>query len=594
MGEVIRDTPGQITLPQQRDVQSATAWLSYLTSIRFHILLLCLLIGIAFGNSLRGEFLYDDHRVVLNNPLFGHWDVSTLRSIMTHDYWAALSPENADGAPDSLYYRPFYHIFENLTYALMGKSAVLWHLVSLLLHLGGTLAGYFLIIRIIAAASDLGPIERRLAALLGAAVFAVHPVQSETVAWVSAQGNSIVAICLFSAFLCYLQQRESRRRWLWQLAAMALFLTAALTKENGLCLPLIIGAYELFASRQHNWVKRLRSSLIKLLPFAIATAIYFVLRYNALHLMFGQFGNDDFPDDGLLTTADRLRTVPLVIWEYVKLAIAPIHLALMYPTGIVRTAGLTSFWLPLLAVLIFIGLGVFAALRVPETRFALIWIVVPLLPHLALRSFVSEELVHDRFLYISLIGLGWFVALLARRFVMRSKSELRLALVAIGAIVLVAGFSAMSYLQNRQWLSDEALWNWSRDRSPESRIVHLALGQLDESKGDMQSALAEYNAALKVNPNVVDALNNSAFVLARLGRWQESASRLESVAALTPNKAIAHSNLAFVYGVLGRYADALPELQRAIELAPSSPLANQWRVQADHLKRAGPLPGKNP
>src|ERR1044072_300799 len=76
----------------------------------------------SYANSLSGGFVYDDHRLVLAYPLLGHYSVGTLKLIFTSDYWGAYNMEQAGEVADSLYYRPFYHLFEMLAYSLAGKN----------------------------------------------------------------------------------------------------------------------------------------------------------------------------------------------------------------------------------------------------------------------------------------------------------------------------------------------------------------------------------------------------------------------------------------------------------------------------------------
>ncbi len=121
--------------------------------------------------------------------------------------------------------------------------------------------------------------------------------------------------------------------------------------------------------------------------------------------------------------------------------------------------------------------------------------------------------------------------------------------------------------------------------APNSRIAHIGLGLLAESKQDPASALREYEAALKINPDIIDALNNSAFVYARGGDWSEATKNFERIVSLTPDKAPAHFNLSFAYSVQKRYAEALSEQRIAIELDPNGKRADEWRLRLEQLEK---------
>src|SRR5207253_2667939 len=163
-------------------------------------------------------------------------------------------------------------------------------------------------------------------------------------------------------------------------------------KETTITLPLVIGAYELFVRhRDSHWFARLQKAIVAVLPFACATLAYFAIRYSVLGVIFGEFTNGNFPDDAALTMADRLR------------------------------------------------------------RLALIWIIIPLLPQLNMNSFVSEELLHDRFLYLSMLGVGLLAGLLAHRLASLQRWRLSGSGVAIIVGVALTFLCATTVAQNRQW-----------------------------------------------------------------------------------------------------------------------------------------------
>ena len=159
------------------------------------------------------------------------------------------------------------------------------------------------------------------------------------------------------------------------------------------------------------------------------------------------------------------------------------------------------------------------------------------------------------------------------------------ALIAAGiGLVLVLGVTTA--VQNRTWQNEDELWNHSARFAPNSRIVRIALGGRAERRGDFDVALREYNRALAINPDIVDALNNSALLYARLGRWGDATPRFEHIVSLTPNKAMAHFNLSFAYAVGNRLEAAADELRAAIKLDPDGPRGDEWRARLDQLEKS--------
>jgi tetratricopeptide (TPR) repeat protein len=296
--------------------------------------------------------------------------------------------------------------------------------------------------------------------------------------------------------------------------------------------------------------------------------------------------NANFPDDAFLTLMDNLRTLPLLIVSYAKLIVMPFNLSFEYDVGYVSSLGLTSFWLPL-AIVGAIAISLWYCWRkIPESKAGIMWIVLPLLPHLSTRSFVSEEIIHDRYLYLSMFGVGLLATTLLGR--IRPLSSLRLPDRALtgAAVALVILLGVITAVQNRSWRNEDELWNRSARLAPNSRIVRIALGVRAERRQDFEVALREYNRALAINGDIIDALNNSALLYARLGRWAEATPRFERIVSLTPDKAMAHFNLSFAYAVGRQLEAAADELRTAIKLDPDGPRVNEWRARLDQLEKS--------
>lgn len=556
-----------------------------LLSKRGLIVALLLLVIAAFANSIGGSFVHDDKLQIQNNPLFGRWDWNTISRPLTHDHWAALRPEQAGDRVDSYYYRPMFGLFLMGGYQIAGRSPLLWHLITILLHAAAAILLFIVLDKSLARATDIEDKSRRMLAVLAAGIFAVHPAQSESVAWISGLVNPLSAIFLFGAFYFYLSYREESDKSLAKLAAsLGLFAAASLTKESALTLVLIVAAYEIvILNRGLSLFKRARIAATQAAPYALIGAAYLAARYGVLGLLSGRNQNANFPDDAVLTLADNLRTLPALLVAYIKVMLFPFGLSFIYDFHYVRSLSLNSFWVPLVGVLAIICAFAYLAKRMPEIKLALIWMVIPLLPHLSTLVFASDELIHDRYLYVPLAGAALIPATLVIRAGQISSSARRWAMCA--SVVLLAVLCVGTIFQNKQWRNDEALWANAASHAPNSRMVHIALGSLAEARQDSQAALQEYEAALRINPDIIDALNNVAFVEARVDRWDDASRHFERIVELTPNKPVAHFNLSFVYAVKKRYAEAIREQKAAIDLDPNGARAGEWRSRLAQLEK---------
>jgi tetratricopeptide (TPR) repeat protein len=561
------------------------AWTSRdFTSRRTLVFALSLLALIAFASSVSGDFIHDDLFQIRNNQTFGHWDAATITRIFTRDFWASLRPELAGDKLDSLYYRPFFSLFLMVGYEVAGLSATAWHLIALLLHTAAAALAFYVMDYSLAASGVAEEKGRRLMAAFAAGFFAVHPAQAESVSWISGLVGPLSAIFLLGAFYFYLRCRDRATTWS-TLTIVLLFALSVLTKESACAAILIIPAYELFIFK--DGLKpgaRLRAAFTRTLPFALVGFAYLALRYSVLKVLLGRSLNLNFPDDASLTLADNLRTLPALLLAYAKLVFLPLDLSLMYDFGYVRSLGFASFWLPLLALTAACAALFYFARRVPPVKLAIIWMALPLLPHLSTRAFVSDEIIHDRYLYLSILGAGLLLAISMAQAVKSSRLRSHAKSLVVAAAVALLGLSLLTSLQNHRFQNAEALWQDAAAHAPDSRIARISMGILAEARQDPAGALREYEAALKLNPDIIDALNNAAFVYARSGHWPEATRKFERIISLTPDKAVAHFNLSFAYGVQKRYAEALSEQRIAIELDPKGERANEWRTRLARLE----------
>jgi tetratricopeptide (TPR) repeat protein len=211
---------------------------------------------------------------------------------------------------------------------------------------------------------------------------------------------------------------------------------------------------------------------------------------------------------------------------------------------------------------------------------------IPLAPHLNTLVFASEEIIHDRYLYLSLSGIALLVAVLVKRATQNHKPYLSARALAVASAVILISLSVLTVAQNRHWKNGEALWTNAAAHAPNSRLAHMALGMIAESKQDPNGAVREYEAALQINPDIIDALNNAAFVYARGGHWTEATRNFERIVSLTPSKPVARFNLSFAYAVQRRYSDAVAEQRMAIDLDPNNQRADEWRARLAQLEKA--------
>jgi tetratricopeptide (TPR) repeat protein len=464
----------------------APATLSPLTLGMVAVALVATVVAI-YSPALDFKFILDDHRYVgdprIQSP--GH-----LWEYFTTYVWAQFT-----GGPSS-FYRPLFALWMRLNFILSGESAWGWHLLSILKHVSVAVLLGLLVWKLL---------RDQVAALLAGILFALHPAQTESVAWVSVP-DPLMSICILAALLLYLRyaQRESaigltqtarpRRRSrkqiqdrsrsrpssAWLYASAAACLAALMAKETAVVLPVILFAMAFITPVfngtpegppiQPSLRVRTVSAFRVTLPFLAVTVVYLLLRLNAL-------GGQVSPPTQHLPWRTVLLSWPATLWFYAKVLFWPVRSRGFADPTIADTWSRRDVVLPGRAVCCaaaaLVGASVWAwkwtrqslpDREATEVKRALLLgtllLVLPILLTLNLNALNPGDFLHGRYTYLSLCGLtlllatGWH---LARRG--------RIALLSVAALVTVV-FSLLTVKQEGAWSDDMTVFTVAHENAP--------------------------------------------------------------------------------------------------------------------------------
>jgi protein O-mannosyl-transferase len=418
------------------------------------IILLALL---ASANSLANGFAYDDVALIVTSPRVHSWD--GWWSEFARTYW----PEG-DG------YRPLTMLAWRAQWMLGGGSPIAFHALSVFLHVATAVGVLWLSLQVL-------PMT---AAMVAAALYAVHPVHVEAIANVAGQSELFVGLALVVATALYLRGRNagrlSRRAWL---AITSLYAAACLFKEHAIVLPaLLVIAEATVVKHPAPLRERLASIRMPLLLLGVVAAGYLWLRSAVV--VDGLTGFRPFVVFQVLqlSATDRVLTMIGAATEWFRLLLWPARLATQYaPPAIEIAQGLSASLLPgFLLLAATFGLLVACWKRSPATSFGIAWTVVSMLP-------VSNFLVPAGFLIaertLLLPSVGAVIALASalpklEGFV--QSRRLPRASVAAAVALLVALGVARSVTRNTVWVNDERLWRQGVVDLPDSYLSHFRLG----------------------------------------------------------------------------------------------------------------------
>lgn len=419
-----------------------------------------------------------------------------------------------------------------------------------------------------------------------AAVFGIHPLQVESVAWIAGRKDPLAGVFLMLALWVYagVRGREMSPR---RLAGVALCMALGLlSKQTVVTLPILLFLLD-------DWpLQRLRrgDDPTRFDPGALRRCAIEKLPLMALSLAAGtltilaQGSSGVIADVDALPPGERIANALVSIVSYLGKTLAPHDLAVFYPHG-----GFPPM-LHVLAALTALGLLTVGALAVarrhPAVTVGWLWFLVALLPVSGLIQVGSQSMA-DRYMYLPIVGLAlavaWGVPELARRLVSDTRAR-RIALVAVGCLA-VAALATGTRLQLRHWRDSEALMRHALAVTEANFIAHAHLGAALLSQGKARQAADEWRASALAKPSYATVANNLAWLLAThrdpaVRAPDEAVVHGERAAALKDEDPAVRDTLAAAYAAAGRFDEAVatanlaarrareegqPELARAIE-----------------------------
>lgn len=429
----------------------------------------CLLV---FANSLTGEFVYDDTRQIVRNTLIQ--DNSLFWKALSSDVWAF----KGDGTQvASNYWRPTFTLVNIICFRLFGTSPMGWHVVNLLLHTGVCLLAFLLLRRWQYSA---------VIAFVIALIFAVHPVHVESVAWIAGSPDLLFSLTLLGSLWFATSYRESRSNK-HLLLTILLYAAALGSKEIGiLCLPIYYFVLK-GDSDGSSATAKTNSINTPLLALAGAAVAYFLVRLSII-------GAISRPPDDAVALFDALMSIPQMFAFYLKQIFVPITVAINYPISPVKQISAMNFVIPIVVSAATLAGIVYLARSSKRSMLAAAIFLLPLIPAMNATAFPSEQIVHDRYLYLPLLGALMLLVPLAGKLL--SERNLLIA----GCVVAVL-FGAQAVRYNFAWANELALWTWTKNVDDSAFTSQQFGGALSEGKR-YEDSIAAFTNAIEKKPSL--------------------------------------------------------------------------------------------
>ena len=538
--------------------------------------IISLFVAIVYIPTFSGEFILDDNPLIKNNPYIER----------AHSLGSYLAQE--DGITDvkrtisnyhTGYYRPLINFSYRIDYKIWGMKAPGFRTTNFILHLLTCFVLYHLIVLFV---------NDQKAALLAALLFSVHPVNTESVSWITSRNNTLVTLFSLLSFYFYLRARGSIGHLRTLISASCFFL-AVLSKEFALMLlPIMVLYQRLVAETKRS----IRKEIFAYLPFILILVIYFFMRQSATGALLSPKNMD--------TLWPKIYFAPYLIAYNLGCVFFPYRLhsfTVGYPTSFLG-------WKALGAILVLLVLGIilWGKRKNKWVVFSVLSFIVSLFPVLNIIPTSASSLIAMRWLYFPMsfifIAVAWVIQ--------ESLSKRRLLALSCFSVVLVY-FGFYSYILN------ERLWQNERDffhrevLEFNNPLYYSGLAELYLDEKKYRDAEEFFIKSLKYYPNTARSYINYSALLVETDRSEAALSLLNKARSLAMtddeqgewfnNMGMAHfrlknreealknfrkavtyrsdqplfwGNLGGAYGAVGDYANSIFSLKKGLEMAPGS------------------------
>ncbi len=549
---------------------------------------------LAYLPVINGGFVLDDDLLVTNNHLV------KASGGLCH-LWCTT---------EALDYWPLSISSFWIEWRLWGMHAAGYHVTNLVLHIVESLLIWIILRRMSTAG-----------AFLAAMIFAVHPVNAESVAWIAQRKNLMAMLFFLLSILWYMKGiqwavdthangarsapgRETASDFihpssfiphpsLFYWLSLAGFVLSMLCKGSVAVFPVLLLAIIW-------WLRPLRIwELLWIAPFFLVSAAL-----GWVNMWFQTHGSGE-----VLRSAgfwERLLGAGGVMWFYLYKALLPIDLAFVYPQWRVQVNNLL-WWLPLMAAMAVTG-ALWRYRKSWSRPFLLAWFffcaaLIPVMGFVDV-GFTKYALVASRYQHVAIIGVIAFVAAAVVLWHRCTQGGARRG----AMVVALAAVSVLVFLTWRQsglYRDKIILYQAALEKNPNCWQIHNRLGFALFETGRPQEAIAHYQEALRLNPGYHDIHINLGIALMQSARYEEAIEQYEQALALKSDDPVAHNNLGIVLEQTGRHLDAIEHFQQAIGLNSDFPnphlnlgsvlfQAGRTQEAIEHYKQALAISPDNP
>ena len=497
-------------------------------AVAISILLVALLA--AYSNSFHSGFQLDDIHQVVKNP--------SIRNISANFFY---DPHTATYQTGFEGYRPITMASFAFSYLTSGLDTDGFHLFNFAVHLLNTILIYIIFVLIFRESGEEG---HGLRALFPAAAFALHPIQTGTVTYISGRAVLLASFFSLAAIYFFIKARSSGRVIIFSILSGAMFLLGLLSKEMAVCTPFIALSYDTIFQKFKN-----KNSLQRIFPYLPLLIVLFSY-LAARHFILGNM----VPGTSV-GARDYLFSEGRAFLLYLRLSFFPFDQNADYNFPIIHY--LNSYFL-ISAIILILFIYIIITLRKnnPAAAFFCAWFLVALAPESSLVPIL--DIAQEYRLYLASAGL--FGAIAAAILNVRSPI-IRWSAVPFFIILLLLG--VLTFNRNFVWADQYSFWSDVVHKTPDSPRAHAGLGFALMQAGNYDAALSEFRMTLRKYPLYPDRgsiHNNIGFCLVQKADLPGAIKEFKEAIRLEPNNVEGYANLGDAFLRAGMYSEALETL----------------------------------
>ncbi len=552
----------------------------------FAVLLLLVAISfILYGNTISNQFVFDDIPLIVENSA-----IKSLKNI----------PEIIGFKNGTPLYRPVRFLSYLIDYSFSGLNPKSYHISNILYH-AATAFVLFCLLKLLTGSAAV--------AVTGALLFTVHPVHTDSVAYISGRRDILCTLFYLSGFYCFILFRQKEKK-LYMVLTSILFAAALGSKEMAVTLPAVCLLYDFICVYGRFSGKVFRKELLtRLKPYVVLSLMGALYLYYKIILHYPSLRTQYYGG----SAESNFSTVFRILWRYIKLTLFPVVLHADYSYNAFSVS--STFFEPGVigsasVVILLIFSGILSLRREKLVFFGIIWFFVTLLP--VCHIFPHHEILAEHYLYLPSVGFIIALSPLWKHVFSWDKPEAQRhkgteaqrhrgtevqrykgteeaqrhrctkgqgdrgtgakwnkAFIAVIISILFL-FSVRTIVRNRDWKDGMTLWASVLETTPECARAHDNLGSEFFRIKDFKKALYHYRQAVNIRPGHGIFHNNLGMALGATGDIDQAEAEFKKAIALNSGLAAAYNNLGIVYYKKKKYTKAAWFFWKSARMKPGA------------------------